>query len=219
MDRSMQRNAAFFCGAAGTAMGVFGGAFSALLLARAAFPAAIVAAPDWLIPVWLLLLCVLLIGLWPALDYLLSRRPTAGALAAAGVGVGMQTLGIAALVSGIPADFIAWFTAAGGLLLLMGGLLAHAGGGTEPLTWETLRTPPIVALEGRLDVLVASLELLAIAVFAIILVRDARVGEAALMVTGAASLWIVLGGPLGRLLAARGPDRSRSGRIRRRQGS
>jgi hypothetical protein len=217
MDRSLQRNAAFLCGAAGAAMGVFGSSFVALLLARAAFPEAIMAALDWLVPVWLLLLFVLMIGLWPALDYLINRRPTTGALAAAGVGLGMQTLGIAAIVSGTPAPFIAWFAATGGLLLLVGGLLARAGGGTDPLTWETLRPPRIVALEGRLNVLVASLQLLAIAVFALILLREARVGEAALTVAGAASLWVVLGGPLGRLLAARGTERSRSGQIRRRK--
>jgi hypothetical protein len=220
MDRSLQRNAAFLCGAAGAAVGVFGSSFVALLLARAAFPEAILAALDWLVPVWLLLLFVLMIGLWPALDYLISRHPTAGALAAAGVGAGMESLGIAAIVSGVPSSFAAWFAAAGGLLLLLGGLLAQAGGGTDPLTWETLRTRRIVTLEGRLNVLVAGLQLLACAVFALILLRDAHVVEAALTVIGAtASLWIVLGGPLGRLLAARGPERSRCERIRRRHGS
>jgi hypothetical protein len=216
MDRSLQRNAAFLFGAAGAAAGVFGSSFAALFLARAAFPEAIVAALDWLVPVWLLLLFVLMLGLWPALDFLISRRPTSGTLAAAGVGMGMQALGIAAIVSGGPLDFIGWSAAAGGLLLLLGGLLARAGGGTEPLTWETLTSPRIVAIEGRLNVLVAGLQLVAVAVFAFILLRDARLGEAALTVTGAAaSLWIVLGGPLGRLLAARGPERSRSGRLRR----
>ena len=68
MDRSSERNAAFLCGAAGAAMGGFGGSFVALFLARAAFPAATPAAPDWLIAAWLLLLIVLVLGLWPALD-------------------------------------------------------------------------------------------------------------------------------------------------------
>ena len=121
------------------------------------------------------------------------------------------------LIAGALALWLTWFAVAGGLLLLLGGLLARAGGGTDPLTWETLRPPRIVMIEGRLNVLVASLQLLAIAVFAFILLREARVGEAVLMVTGAASLWIVLGGPLGRVLAARGLERSRSGQIRRRQ--
>ena len=63
MGRSVQRNAAFFCGAAGAAVGVFGSAFAALFIARAAFPDAVMAALDWLIPVWLLLLCGVMIGL------------------------------------------------------------------------------------------------------------------------------------------------------------
>jgi hypothetical protein len=80
MDRSTQRNAAFLCGAAGAAMGSFGSAFIAPFLPRAAFAEAMLADKDWLVPIWLFLLIVLMLGLWPALDYLLNRRPTAGCL-------------------------------------------------------------------------------------------------------------------------------------------
>jgi peptidoglycan/LPS O-acetylase OafA/YrhL len=139
MDQSIRRNAAFLCGAAGAAMGVFGSSFVALFLPTGAVREAMSAALNWLIPVWLLLLIGLMLGLWPALDYLLNRRPTTGALVAAGIGLGMQTLGIAAIVGSESLGFVGWFAAAGGLLLLLGGLLGRAGDGTDPLTWETLR--------------------------------------------------------------------------------
>jgi hypothetical protein len=192
MDRSTSRNAAFLCGAAGAATGVFGSSFVALLLARAAFPEATIAYLNWLVPIWLVLLIVLILGLWPALDYLLNHRPMAGTLASAGVGLSMQALGITAIVRGDPSAFVAWFAAAGGLLLLLGGLLGRTGGGTDPLTWETLRTPRIVKLEGWLDVLVDALQLFAVALFAGMLLLEARLLEAALTVAGSASLWFVL---------------------------
>jgi hypothetical protein len=218
MDRSSQRNVAFLCGAAGAAMGGFAGSFLVLFLARTALPAAMLAVPDWLFAVWLLVLIGLVLGLWPALDYVLNRRPAAGALLAAGLSVGMQSLGIAALVSGLPLDFLAWFSVTGGLLLAMGGLLAGASGGTEPLTWATLRSPRVATREGRLDVLVGGLQLLALAIFAGLLLHEGYLVDAALLFTGGGGLlWIGLGGPLGRLLAAREPDRSRL-RTGRRQG-
>jgi hypothetical protein len=147
--RDVQRNSAYFLGAAGTAFGVLGGMFSALGILAWLDPAFGHTAPGWFFTLVVIVMLVLSVGGWPALDILTNRRPRAGGAVMAVLGVLLIGLGLVAALR-TPWGVAGWFAVVGGALLLPAGYLALAGGGTEPLTWRSLRTPRVRATEARL---------------------------------------------------------------------
>ena len=138
--RDVQRNTAYFLGAAGVAAGVFGGFFAALGIAVWLAPESAKNAPDWLIGLALILMIVLMGGGWPMLDILVNRRPDVGGAVMAALAALFVVVGLVAALR-TPVGWIGWFAVLGGVLLLPASYLALAGGGTEPLTWRSLRTP------------------------------------------------------------------------------
>jgi hypothetical protein len=146
--RDVQRNSAYFLGAAGTAAGVFGGAFSVLEVGATWFPAALQSTPDWLIAVALIVVIVLMGGGWPALDWLVNRRPVLGATTMVTIGLASISVGLAAAFGG-PWGLMGWFAAAGGVCLLLSACLVVSGGGTEPLVWRSMRTEQVRVTEAR----------------------------------------------------------------------
>src|SRR4051794_25314121 len=134
-QRDTERNTAFFLGAFGTALGVLGGGLSLLGIVAWLVPGFAQTAPDWFFLLVVVGLMVLMVGTWPALDWLVNRRVGVGGLAIAAFGVAVITLGLAAALW-TPWGPAGWLAAAGGLSLLPAAYLALVGGGTEPLTWR-----------------------------------------------------------------------------------
>jgi hypothetical protein len=148
--RDVQRNAAFFLGAFGTALGMLGGVMSALGVAAWLAPDFMQTAPDWFFALVIVGLLVLVIGAWPALDLLANRRPDLGGPVMALLGLGCIVLGgVAAFAT--PWGLTGWLSIAGGTILMIAAYLATIGGGTEPLTWRSLRTERVLAIERRLN--------------------------------------------------------------------
>jgi hypothetical protein len=147
--RDVQQNAAYFLGAAGTAFGVLGGTFSALGIVAWLDPAFGRTAPDWFFTLVIIVMLGLFVGGWPALDILTNRRPRVGGAVMAALGALLMGLGLVTALQ-TPWGIAGWFAVLGGVLLLPAGCLALAGGGTEPLTWRSLRTPRVRAAEARL---------------------------------------------------------------------
>jgi hypothetical protein len=50
-----------------------------------------------------------------------------------------------------PWGFSGWLAVAGGAMLMVASYLAIAGGGTEPLTWRSLRTERVRVIEARIN--------------------------------------------------------------------
>lgn len=110
-------------------------------------------APDWFFVLVVVGLLVLIVGAWPALDWLVNHRPGVGGPVLALVGLVLLAIGVVAIVW-TPWGLTGWLAVAGGVSLLPAGYLALVGGGTEPLTWRSLRTERVRAVEARLDPLV-----------------------------------------------------------------
>ena len=70
-----------------------------------------------------------------------------------------------------------WFAILGGVLLLPAGYLALVGGGTEPLTWRSLRTPHVRATEARLNPIVRAVLRLSSVISLMVLVLAAIDGR------------------------------------------
>jgi len=148
--RDLARNAAFFLGALGMTLGLLGLPLAALGIWATLVPEAAATAPDWIFAAVVILLIVAVVGAWPAVDWLVNRRPLVGAWVMAGTAALMAGIGAASI--GWTAWGIAgWAALTGGLLLMLAAWLAALGGGTTPLVWSTLRTPRVRAVEGRLD--------------------------------------------------------------------
>lgn len=150
----IQRNSAFFLGAFGTTLGVLGGVMAVLGIVAQLFPDFAQTAPDWVFAIPVFGLVIGAIGAWPALDWLVNQHPRAGAPVIATFGLVVMVIGGVA-VTATAWDLAGWLALAGGLLLLPAAGLALAGGGTEPLTWRSLRTERVQRAEARLDVLVS----------------------------------------------------------------
>ncbi len=113
-------------------------------------------APDWFFVLVVVGLMVSVVGAWPALDWLVNHRPGIGGPVLAVLGLLLIGIGaVAALWT--PWGLTGWLAVAGGVTLLPAGYLALAGGGTEPLTWRSLRTERVRAVEARLDPMVGAL--------------------------------------------------------------
>lgn len=148
--RDIQRNSAFFLGAFGTALGALGAYMSGLGLVAHVFRDFAQTAPDWFFALVVVGLIVVVIGAWPALDWLAHRRPDVGGPVLALVGLMYTAIGVAA-IRFTDWGLAGWFAVAGGVLLVPAAYLAVVGGGTEPLTWRSLRTPRVQRLEARAD--------------------------------------------------------------------
>jgi hypothetical protein len=154
--RDVQRNAAFFLGAFGTALGVLGGVLSALGIMAWLLPDFAQTAPDWFFMLVVVGLMVLFVGAWPALDWLVNRRPVVGGPVLAVLGLLLIGIGVVAVLW-TAWGLTGWLAMAGGVTLLPAGYLALVGGGTEPLTWRSLRTERVQAVEARLDPIVGAI--------------------------------------------------------------
>ena len=152
-QRDVQRNSAFFLGAFGTALGVLGGSMAGLGILVWLLPDFAQTAPDWFFALVVIGIIVAIIGAWPALDWLLNSRPTLGGPVLGGLGAVLIAEGLVAIIY-TAWGLAGWLAVAGGALLLPAAYLALRGGGTEPLTWGSLRTPGVQRMEARADVLV-----------------------------------------------------------------
>ncbi|MCC7369699.1 MAG: hypothetical protein IT306_14815 [Chloroflexi bacterium] len=154
--RDVKRNSAFFLGAFGTALGVLGGAMSLLGILAWLIPDFADRAPDWFFALFVIGLMAAIVGAWPALDWLLNRRPLVGGPVLALFGVLLIAEGLVA-VTCTAWDLTGWLALAGGVILLPAAHLAVAGGGTEPLEWRSLRSDAVPRAESRADGLVEAL--------------------------------------------------------------
>lgn len=174
--RDVQRNTAFFLGAFGTTLGAIGGIFSALGIVAWLDPDFVQTAPDWLFALVVILMLVLVVGAWPALDWLVNRRPGVGGPVLAALGGVLIAVGLVAVLW-TAWGLTGWLAVAGGAILLPAGYLALVGGGTEPLIWRSLRTERVAAIEDRLDSVVSIVFGLVIVVWLILLILDAIGGS------------------------------------------
>jgi len=101
-------------------------------------------------------LLALIVGAWPALDWLVNSRPAIGGPVLALLGLALIGIGLTAALW-TAWGVTGWLAVAGGAILLPAGYLALAGGGTDPLTWRSLRTERVRAVEARLDPLVTAI--------------------------------------------------------------
>lgn len=191
--RDVQRNSAYFLGAAGTALGVLGGIFSALGIVVWLGPAFGQTAPDWFFALVVIVMLVSIIGGWPALDVLTNWRPRLGGTVMAVLGVLLIGLGLVAALQ-TPWGFAGWLAVVGGVLLLPAGYLALVGGGTEPLTWRSLRTPRVRAAEARLNPIVETVFGVA-SIVSLVALGVSGVGSLVMLVSGAVdgNVWLTLG--------------------------
>lgn len=148
--RDLSRNTAFFLGAFGTTLGLLGSTLAGMGIVASLAPEAAQTVPDWVFAVAVIGMLVLIIGAWPALDWLANRYPTGGALFMGGVATAMMAVGGVA-VARTEWDLPGWCALSGGLILLVGARLAAIGGGTTPLEWASLRTERVRRVESRLD--------------------------------------------------------------------
>ena len=151
--RDVQRNTAFFLGAFGTALGVLGGGLSFLGILAWLLPGFAQTAPDWFFALIIIGMMVAIIGAWPALDWLLNHRPGLGGPMLALLGMLLIAEGLVAVIC-TAWGMTGWLAIAGGVLLLPAAQLAVQGGGTEPLTWRSLRTPSVRRTEARAELVV-----------------------------------------------------------------
>ena len=155
-QRDIQRNTAFFLGAFGTALGVLGGGLSALGILAWLVPWFAESAPDGVFALVVIGMLVAIIGAWPALDWLVNRRPTLGGPLLAVLGTCLIAVGLVAVIC-TNWGFTGWLAIIGGVILLPAAQLALSGGGTEPLTWRSLRTQRVQRLEVRANLVVSAL--------------------------------------------------------------
>jgi hypothetical protein len=153
-QRDIQRNTAFFLGAFGTALGVLGGGLSALGILAWLVPWFAESAPDGVFALVVIGVLVAIIGAWPALDWLLNRRPTLGGPVLAVLGTCLIAVGLVAVIC-TNWGFTGWLAIVGGVILLPAARLALAGGGTEPLTWRSPRTGHVRRLEMHAELVVS----------------------------------------------------------------
>jgi hypothetical protein len=135
--RDMQRNAAFFLGAFGTALGVLGGVLSGLGIIAWLWPDFARTAPNWFFVLVVVGMLVLIVGAWPALDWLVNHYPVIGGPVVAISGLLLIAIGAVAVLWTAWGP-TGWMSMAGGLIVLTAAYLALVGGGTEPLTWHSL---------------------------------------------------------------------------------
>ena len=154
-QRDIQRNTAFFLGAFGTALGMLGGGLSALGILAWLVPWFAESAPDGVFALVVIGMLVAIIGAWPALDWLVNRRPTLGGPLLAVLGMCLVAVGLVAVIC-TNWGLTGWLAIIGGVILLPAAHLARAGGGTEPLTWRSLRTERVQRLEARADLVVSA---------------------------------------------------------------
>jgi len=133
-QRDTQRNAAFFLGAFGTALGLLGGVLSGLGIVIWLWPDLAQPALIWF---FLVALMILIVGAWPALDWLVNHYPVIGGTVVAISGLLLIAIGAVAVLW-TAWGLTGWLAMAGGLLVLPAAYLALVGGGTEPLTWRSL---------------------------------------------------------------------------------
>jgi hypothetical protein len=136
-QRDTERNTAFFLGAFGTALGVLGGGLSLLGIVTWLWPDFAQTAPDWFFFLVVVGLMVLMVGAWPALDWLVNHCPVIGGPVVAISGLLLIAIGAVAVLWTAWGP-TGWLAIAGGLILLPAAYLALVGGGTEPLTWRAL---------------------------------------------------------------------------------
>lgn len=136
-ERDLERNTAFFLGAFGAVLGVFGAGMSMLGIVAWLLPGFARTAPDWFFMLVVVGLLGLVVGVWPALDWLANHHVRIGGLAMAVLGLAVIAVGLAAALW-TPWGPTGWMAVAGGLTLLPAAYLALVGRGTEPLTWRSL---------------------------------------------------------------------------------
>jgi hypothetical protein len=146
----LARNAAYFFGAFGCTLGLFGAALGMAALVAHLLPGAAASLPDWVYTVGMVTLLLLVIGLWPALDWLIGRAYRLGAALLAVLGLGVGGVGSAVLVLTSWA-LVGWLALSAVPLLLGAAWLVLRGQGTEPLNWRSLRTAEVTRVERRLE--------------------------------------------------------------------
>ena len=146
----LARNAAFFLGALGSTLGIFGAALGTAALVASLAPAAAASTPDWVGTGCMVVLLILVVGLWPALDWLVGRDYRLGARALTALALVVGSVGCAVLVRTTWA-FAGWLALIAVPLLLSSAWLVLRGRGTEPLTWHSLRTDKVTRVEDRLQ--------------------------------------------------------------------
>jgi len=136
-QRDVQRNAAFFLGAFGTALGLLGGVLSGLGIVAWLWPDFAQTAPEWFFLLVVVGLMILSVGAWPVLDWLVNHYTVIGGAVVAISGLHLIGIGAVAVLW-TAWGLTGWLAIAGGLILLPAAYLALVGGGTEPLTWRSL---------------------------------------------------------------------------------
>jgi len=136
-QREMQRNAAFFLGAFGITLGVLGGVLSGLGIVTWLWPDFAQTAPHWFFVLVVVGLMILIVGAWPALDWLVNHYPVIGGPVVAISGLLLIAIGAVAVLWTAWGP-TGWMSMAGGLIVLPAAYLVLVGGGTEPLTWRSL---------------------------------------------------------------------------------
>ncbi|MGE3267560.1 MAG: hypothetical protein AB7P40_02360 [Chloroflexota bacterium] len=175
--RDIQRNAAFFLGAFGVALGAIGGIMSGLGIVAWLSPSFVETAPDWFYGAVVIGLIVLMVVGWPAVDWLLNSRPTLGAPLLALLGMGLILEGLVA-VFWTAWGLTGWLAIASGIILLPAASLALSGGGTEPLTWRSLRTRRVLEMEERADLAVSLIiGMVSIGFLVVVLVEGLQGGD------------------------------------------
>ncbi|MCC6174118.1 MAG: hypothetical protein IT305_02340 [Chloroflexi bacterium] len=190
--RDAARSSAFFLGAFGTTLGLLGAPLAGLGIVAARRPDLAGTIPDWVFTVLVVGMLTSIVGAWPVLDWLVNHRPALGGVVLVVLGgllVGIGALSIRDTAWGVAG----WLAVAGGLMLLPAAWLAAVGGGTEPLTWVSLRTTRVRAVEERLDVLVGwGTSMVVVAGALVGVFTDAVFGLAVAVVAGAAVTWWAL---------------------------
>jgi len=97
-QRDLQRNTACVLGALGTALGVLGGVMSGLGIVAWLMPGFALTAPDWFFTLVVIALLVMIVGAWPALDWLLNSRPSVGGQVLAILGMALIAEGLVAVI-------------------------------------------------------------------------------------------------------------------------
>ncbi len=146
----LARNAAFFLGAFGCTLGLFGAALGTVALVAHLLPGSATTLPDWVFGVGMVVFLVLIVGLWPALDWLIRRTYRLGAALLAVLGLVVGCIGGAVLMLTNWA-LAAWLALSAVPLLFAASWLVLRGQGTEPLTWRSLRTPRVTRVELHLE--------------------------------------------------------------------